>query len=316
MPIHELGYRVWKGSTRPRWARAWSITRTGIALARRPVFVRRLCFLAIVPLLYLGWFFFAVGVITDPDGRIPSGFSQAILRGALGSEFMRALRDDPGAVRELIWNDMFLGAHTFVLPAVGLITLAVAPKLISNDLRTKAFLLYFSKPIGRLDYLLGKAGILAGYVAWFTLVPSIGAYVLSVLFAPSIDTLLQTWHIVPSIVQASLTTIVPVTALGLFISSTTRDQRVATFTMIAILVGGEITYWILHVELFPGAAWPMLLSLRETLSNAIANSFEAPTLVESFTESTSSSFSSIALAVLTVACSIGVWRRISAPMNS
>lgn len=317
MPIHEFGYRAWSGAKRPRWTRFWSITRTGIALAKQPLFVRRLCFLAVLPLLYLGLFFFGVGALTDPENGSVRGPIRGLLESALGPSMMRQLRDDPAAVRELIWNDMFLGAHTWALPSVALILIAVAPKLISNDLRTKAFLLYFSKPIGRTDYLIGKAGILAGYVAWFTFVPAFGAYVLSVLFAPNIDALHQTWTIVPSIVAASLITIIPLTAIGLFVSSTTRDQRVATFALIAIIVGGEITFGILaNLTAFEGSTLPMMFSIREMLANAMSLAFDPPRLTESFINTPRTNHSLIVLAGLTVATTFGTWRRISAPMNA
>lgn len=316
MPIHEFGYRAWQGATRARWARAWSITRTGVTLARRPLFVRRLCFLAIVPLLYLGWIFFGIGVLTDPDQGRVRGPLGGVLRGILTSEQMTQLRDDPGALRAEIWNDMFLAMHTWTLPAIALILLSVAPKLISNDLRTKAFLLYFSKPIGQAHYVVGKAGILAAFLAWFTLVPSLGTYVLSILFAPSIDTLFQTWTVLPSIVLASLLVIVPLTAIGLFVSSTNRDQRVATFALIAVILGGEVVFATLsNLDAFRSAAWPELFSLRETTTRAIQGVFDAPSILQLGYDGRDSSLAIWFLCGVSVLCTLGLWRRVSAPMN-
>ena len=316
MPIHEFGYRPWDGQRLPRWTRFWPIMRTGIGLAKQPVFVRRLCFLAVVPLIYLGVVFYAIGVLTDPDNTETSNFVRSIVSGTFGDIMAARLRSDPAAVRAEIWNDLFLAFHTYSLPAVGLISLAVAPKLISNDLRTKAFLIYFSRPIGRVDYLVGKAGVLAAYLAWFTLLPSIGVYVLSIVFAPSIDTLFQTWSTLPSIFAASLCTIVPLTALGLFVSSCTKFERVATFSLIAIVLGGQFGYLtISNLPSFENATWPVFLSLRETAANAIGYSFSEPTVLDQFIETPASGASVAFLAGLTAFSTIGLWRRISAPMS-
>ena len=80
---------------------------------------------------------------------------------------------------------------------------------MANDLRSQAFLIYFARPVSRLDYVIGKAGVLVGLLGAVTLLPSLMLYVLSILFSPSLDTIIQTAPVAGSLVLASLGTIVP-----------------------------------------------------------------------------------------------------------
>ena len=57
----------------------------------------------------------------------------------------------------------------------------IAPSLISLDLRSRAFLLYFSRPITPLEYVFGKALVIWTYLAAVTTLPALVLYVLGVL---------------------------------------------------------------------------------------------------------------------------------------
>ena len=54
MPVHDLGYRAWEGRLQPRILRWWAIAETGIRLAWRGRWLRRLLFLAWLPAFYMG----------------------------------------------------------------------------------------------------------------------------------------------------------------------------------------------------------------------------------------------------------------------
>ena len=49
----------------------------------------------------------------------------------------------------------------------------VGPNLISQDLRFNALPLYFSRPLRRIDYFLGKLGVIAAILGMVIIVPSI-----------------------------------------------------------------------------------------------------------------------------------------------
>ena len=205
MPIHEIGYRTWQGSLRSRATRWMAFTRTGVAIALRSKITRRLVFLSIVQILYLGPLFFIIGAVTD-SGQDPDSPLAKIAKGMLNAQEMMALQTDPDTVRGTIWNDIFLYLQGRVqLTACVILTTIVAPPLISHDLRSKAFLLYFSKPITRFDYVFGKAAVLLGFLLYLTLLPSIIVYILSVAVSPSSSTIAQTAGVIPSFFNRSKT---------------------------------------------------------------------------------------------------------------
>jgi hypothetical protein len=54
--------------------------------------------------------------------------------------------------------------------------------LISADLRFKALPLYFSRPLSKADYLMGKIAIILFYLLLFTLVPGLLLLVFKIIF--------------------------------------------------------------------------------------------------------------------------------------
>ena len=74
---------------------------------------------------------------------------------------------DVADTRRVVWSRLlvaFMRVPQAVLLAV--VIGLVAPTLVSRDLRAKAWLVYFTRPVGRLEYILGKGAILAVLVAW------------------------------------------------------------------------------------------------------------------------------------------------------
>src|SRR5438132_12432474 len=156
MPIYEFGYRHWEGSLRPWWLRWFPITRTGFALALQGRMLRRLMFVAWLPLVYFGAAFFVLGKVTEPGAvALPDAEAYDMVgAGMLGMPIGSKLREQPGAVREAAWSWSFYqfmrGPQLMIL---FLVISMVGPPLISQDVRAKSFLMYFSKPITRWDYL-------------------------------------------------------------------------------------------------------------------------------------------------------------------
>ena len=158
MPIFELGYRRWDGGYRPQAARWWAIARTGIKLAWRSKLLRRLIFLSWAPLLYFGPVFFAVGYVTDPSNSEAAvrGW-RAFLASLVGQDLTLELMADPESARGSVWAMIYAFYFSYSSAIlVLLVTTLVGPPLISQDVRTRAFLIYFSKPISGVEYLLGQ----------------------------------------------------------------------------------------------------------------------------------------------------------------
>ena len=88
-----------------------------------------------------------------------------VVHSILGNLFGPQSVADPKHYRVEVWTicyDYFLQAELrFSL----LLILLVGPNLISADLRFNALPLYFSRPLRRIDYFLGKLGVIVTFIA-------------------------------------------------------------------------------------------------------------------------------------------------------
>jgi ABC-type transport system involved in multi-copper enzyme maturation permease subunit len=121
----------------------------------------------------------------------------------------------------------------------------VAPALVSRDLRAKAWLVYFTRPVGRFEYILGKAAILGVLVAAITVLPALALWLMGVLVSPSVWVAVDTWDLPLKAVAASVVLAVPTVLLALAYSSATAESRIASFAWFATWAA----CWIAHSTL-------------------------------------------------------------------
>jgi hypothetical protein len=210
-------------------------------------------FFAWSPALIFAASFFAFEQAVD-EGRLTS-LGTAAQRGRnldgvgmLGTVLADALGGNDGDVdiqttRHLVWTRLLLAfmraPQAMLLAAVlGL----VAPTLISRDLRAKAWLIYFTRPVGRAEYILGKSLILFLLVLVITMLPALALWFTGVLVSPSISVAFETWDLPIRIVAASFILAIPTVFLALAYSSLTAESRIASFAWFATWVA----CWIAH----------------------------------------------------------------------
>lgn len=269
MPIAELGYRAWNGVRRGRLARCLAITRSDIGVAYRgSKLLRRFLIVAWAPLFVFGLGFFAIGYASDPHNSLDEGnLLGEVVRGILPPQVLDALRSNPQMFLPALWTIAFFAFFTYTQSLLAMIVIAiVAPPLISRDVRSKAFLLYFSKPIGALDYLVGKLSAAVFFVLAITLFPALQLYAVSVALAPDVASMVATLPVLGRLVLASFAIGIPISMVGLFFSSLTKDHRIAAFGWVAFWIIGEMTYQLITawgVETGHRMSWAFLASLRE-----------------------------------------------------
>jgi ABC-2 type transport system permease protein len=234
MPIHDLGYRTWQGPLVPQIGRFWVIAQTGVRMAWRNLWLRRMLYFSLIPALWIAALLFA--------------YEQA--QGA-GKTILPQLQDLPFTEnRHRVWACLlylfFRYPQAFALL---LIVGQVAPSLVAQDVRTKAFLLYFSRPLARFEYVLGKMAVVAFYLVLISALPGLVLYVLAVLLSPDLKVVLSTWDLPLRVLAASAVLIIPTTAVSLALSSLTSQTRYATFAWFAFWIVGAATYRVLHVNL-------------------------------------------------------------------
>ena len=115
----------------------------------------------------------------------------------------------------------------------------VAPALVSQDLRPRAYLLYFSRPIGKLEYIFGKLAVPAAYIMFVSTFPALLLYIFAILMSPSADVFWTTWDIPIRIVISTFVLILPTASLALMLSSLTEESRYASFAWFAVWILGH-----------------------------------------------------------------------------
>lgn len=312
MPIHDLGYRAWKGRLMPEISRSWVIAETGISLAWKNRWLRRLLLLAWLPAVYFGaaFFFFEQALGNREEIRVALSFVPPFP----GVEVVRAALEtgDPATARHMAWAWLLLGFFRYpqgllMALAVGLI----APPLVARDVHSRAFLLYFSRPLTRLEYILGKLAVVCAYVMMITTLPALSLYVMGVLLSPPEAAVISsTWDLPLRILLASIVVTIPTTTLALALSSLTSRTVYAGFAWFAVWLLGLVAYVTLQA------------TLDYTLSDrwALLSLYHSLGQVQDWTFGIQASLSEVlpALGLLTgiaVISLIVLFRRVSSPMR-
>jgi len=151
-------------------------------------------------------------------------------------------------LRPTLWAQILF--TFFIIPqafSVVVVIGMVAPKLISRDMKNRAFLLYYSRPIKPWQYLLGKCAIVWVFLIGLTTLPALMLYCMGVALSPSMSVLLVTWDLPLRIIVASVVLCVPTTLFALTLSSLTRESIFASFGWFAVWIMGSIAYGIMTV---------------------------------------------------------------------
>ncbi|WP_373650625.1 ABC transporter permease [Schlesneria sp. DSM 10557] len=244
--VHHLGYRGWSGVRTSGWSRWMVISQVGVQRAWQSQWLKRMLFFAWLPAVWFGFGFF----LWEQATQYPEW--QQLLRQLLRNfppsppidVIQEAVRsDDLTESRHLFWAGLL--QMFFRYPQAVLMVLVVgliSPPLISQDIRSRAFLLYFSRPLTRSEYVLGKMGSLWTFLCLISGVPALVLYFIGVMLSPSISVVLTTWDLPLRIIGATLVLILPTSALALCISSLTKESRYAGFAWFAVWILGWFTY--------------------------------------------------------------------------
>ena len=280
MPIHDVGYRKWDGQRTSGLGRFWIITKSGILLAVKSRWVRRMLFFAWLPVMYWGITFFFVEQQINSAKLLPVeameklGSDETLIKEAKRrfrnqriidraeeidhKNLARILRNrfkmipkvdqladglesgEKATVRHVVWSWLLM---TFFRYPQGLLIIfligTVAPALISRDLRSRAYLLYFSRPIGKVEYMVGKLLIPVSFIMFVSTFPALALYTFAIMMSPDLSVFANTWDIPIRIMIATIALVLPVSALSLSLSSLTQESRFANFAWFAIWTLGH-----------------------------------------------------------------------------
>ncbi|CAN5494945.1 hypothetical protein BH10PLA2_BH10PLA2_28440 [soil metagenome] len=219
MPIFDQGYQHWKGTLSGHAWRGLVIARHGMRVGRQNRFVRMLILVSWLPALGLATALSIWGLLERGSDLLRPLLP--FLSGIINPAILR----DPRAFRVEAWTicyDYFLMTEMYLSM---ILVLLVGPSLISQDLRFNALPLYFSRPLRRLEYFAGKLGVIVGFIGMVTIVPSLIAYVLGLLFSLDFSILKDTFGLLLCSIAYGLLIAVCSGTLMLAMSCLSRNSR-------------------------------------------------------------------------------------------
>ena len=237
MPIYDLSYRHWEGSLHGPERRWRVIAEAGIRL----LFSYKL----FVFLLMLAWIPFFIQAFM---------LYMIMVRGAnlgftLGAGF-------------------FQNAYYVQFFPLVLVTIYAGSGLIASDLAANALPLYFSKPITRLDYIAGKFGVIAAFLALVFLAPVLLLFLFAVGVSPDLTFVRENYWVLFSIIGYGLFVVGLTSVFILALSSTSRSGRTVGVAFIAIVIFSGMMGTILSLFLRSGqilalSVWQNLVRLSD-----------------------------------------------------
>jgi ABC-type transport system involved in multi-copper enzyme maturation permease subunit len=214
--IHDQSYRRYRGA-RERAGRAWAV----IASAGVMSMLRRRVFLG---LLIMAWIPFVVRTVQIYFAvRMPQA--------------RNLLAVTPATFRQFLEHQ-----GIFIL----LITIWAGAGLIANDRRANALQIYLSKPLSRMEYVVGKLAVLMFFLLLITWVPAMLLVVLQIMFSGSLAFLTAHLYLVPAITLFALLQVLVASTAMLALSSLSKSSRFVGIMFTGIVLFSDAIYGMLY----------------------------------------------------------------------
>lgn len=223
MTIKEKGYSHWDGEFSTKKLPWWPITRYGIKLTLKKKFFKLAYALALVPVLV-----FLVGIYLSE--RIED-FS-VMMEGN-----SQLLKVDPALFKVYLTND-------FLLFMIIIIVVFTGAGLIADDIKYNSLQLYFSRPLKKLDYLLGKASILVSFLLFLTLVPGLFLFIMKLIFSGGLKFFSDFPLLLFSIIGYSIFMTVFFSFYTLLLSAISKSRRYVIILTVGIYFFSDILFVI------------------------------------------------------------------------
>jgi ABC-2 type transport system permease protein len=319
MPIHDLGYRTWNERLASPWTRWVVIARAGIRRAWQSSWLKRMMFFACLPAIWFGaGFFFWEHSLMDRDLQRELSVFMMGEEGVFQELRTGMNMTDDVAARHLVWSWLL---YTFLRHPQGVLMVLmvgiIAPPLISQDVRSRAFLLYFSRPIARWQYALGKLATVWFYLLMISAAPAMFLYLLGVLLSPNFQVVFDTWDLPVRILAASAVLMIPTASLALCMSSMTQESRYAAFGWFAAWILGAVTYFMMAVvEFGPRRVDTEVFTAKWAPVSPYHALGQVQAWIFGIADYDHSKWAAAMLIVLTVVSTLILFRRISAPLRA
>jgi ABC-2 type transport system permease protein len=253
MPIFDQGYQHWKGELSGHAWRWLTITKQGVRASFKNRGTWMMLLTGLVPALALATAVSLWGLLEQKSSLVTP------FLGILDI-FPEEVKAGPQNFRVAIWTICYQFFFGVVMIISMLLVVFVGPRLVSQDLRFNAMPLYFSRPLRRFDYFLGKLGVIAAFLSLVAIVPSIVAWILGAAFSLDLSVIRDTFPVMLGAVAYGVVIVLSAGTLMLAISSLSRNSRYVG----AMWIGIWIVPAIMGVLLFQAIEKPWCLTLSYT----------------------------------------------------
>jgi ABC-type transport system involved in multi-copper enzyme maturation permease subunit len=238
--VREKGYYHWEGQLVERRFPWWPITRTGILLAFKKRGFRFLFAGAFLPGVVLLAFIYMSENLES---------FQAMVRSS-----DRLINVTPGSFKLFFTIPLFLWLLMLVFAGSG---------LVADDLKHNSLQIYFSRPLRKKDYILGKMAVVFFFILAVTLVPGLLVYIFKLIFAGSFKFFLEYPWLLLSIVGFSAFLAVFFAFYTLLLSGLSKNSRYVMILVFMVYLFSHILYGILQ-SIFK-TPYMALFSIRENI---------------------------------------------------
>jgi ABC-2 type transport system permease protein len=239
MPIFDQGYQHWQGRLAGHAWRWMAIARQGVRQQTRRRRTKWLVAVSFLPAFALAAVLIFWGLLEQQSTLL-----QPVM--FLVQGLPEEVRAGPKAYRGAVWTFAFNAFFNIQIFFAMLLVLTVGPDLVSQDLRFNAMPLYFSRPLRRIDYFLGKLGVIAVFLAAVSIAPAVAAYALGVAFSLDPAVFAETWRLLAGSVAFGLIVVLSAGTLMLSISSLSRNSRLVGAAWIGLWVVSNVTADVLQ----------------------------------------------------------------------
>lgn len=248
MSVRERGYHNWSGSLTVNPKRWYIIFRFCVRQIYQKRFAKALFAIELIPFLVFLFFSYILYIANRPD-----------------MAFVAFLRELPDEVKSLnyFFHSFYCFGPTIFFHYI-ILGLFCGSELISADLRSNAFPLYFSKPLSPTDYLVGKFASLLFFLLVFSLLPGLILLLLKIAFSGFTDISLS---LIAGIILFPLLIGSTVSLFTLWVSTLSSNSRWVK-AMFFIFYFGLPAFGGILVGISGGDARYMLIDLNTNIMQA------------------------------------------------
>jgi ABC-type transport system involved in multi-copper enzyme maturation permease subunit len=225
MTIKEKGYTHWDGELKDGRFAWWPITRYGIKLTFKKKFFK---------------FFFALTIVPAIVWLVGIYISERL------EDFRFMMREEAGflTVNPGYFNSYF--TNDFLLFMIVMILVFCGAGLIADDLKHNALQLYFSRPLKKKEYLVGKAAVVFFFLFIVTLIPGIVFILMKLVFSGNFKFFTSYPWLLLSVIGYSLLLTIFFAFYTLFISAIGKNRRYVAILIFGIYIFSDIFFGIFY----------------------------------------------------------------------